>query len=188
MWEGVDVVDNIWKFLGIQRTERTESDKLLSEILSNALTRLFRSTGLSPSEFSSLSEMVEFGRQLDNEYSYFWDWMKEYGIGYLNKIGKASLPDTEDTQEFLEYRKFILEMDIESGIVSNLFISVAELLKAVDEFINSYKELAASVENYEMEYSDETIFFNDNFCIHQENFVWNLTLDSAPNQQSFLMQ
>ncbi|RKO61776.1 hypothetical protein [Caldibacillus debilis] len=134
------MVENVWTFIGIQRIEKTKFDKELSVIVNEAMKSIFSVTGLSPSGFSSFREMVEFGRQMNNEDSYFWDWMKEHGIGYLERIGKVSLPDEEDTMAFLAYRKLILESDMESNDVSNLFISVSELLKTVDEFVNSKEE------------------------------------------------
>jgi len=64
------MVENVWTFIGIQRIEKTKFDKELSVIVNEAMKSIFSVTGLSPSGFSSFREMVEFGRQMNNEDSY----------------------------------------------------------------------------------------------------------------------
>lgn len=174
---------NVWEFMGIQRSDQTESDRLLTSIMDNVMNSLSRFTNLSPADFSSFAEMVKYGRKLNNDYSYFWDWMDEYGIGYIKTIGETMLPDTEEILDFLSYRQMVLEMDIENEIVSNLFLSISELLTAINEFIQVHLESAADYQEYNLDIFDEPIICQGNPHSDKENIEWKFFLSSAVNQQ-----
>ncbi|AKP48749.1 hypothetical protein [Bacillus smithii] len=173
---------NVWEFMGIQRTDQTESDRLLTFIMNSMISSLFHCMKWSPANFVSFPQMVKYGIELDDENSYFWDWMNEYGIGYVKNIGKTTLPDTEEILNFLTYRQMLLEMDIENEIHSNLLLSISELLTALNEFITGCMESSATdlVDVFE-----ETVFFNNRLKSDSDHIEWEFILSSAVNQQGF---
>lgn len=179
--------ENIWGFMGIQRMDQTESDRLLTSIMKSMMNSLFHVTHLSPSDFSSFTDMVKYGIELNDDYSYFWDWMNEYGLDYIEIMGKTTLTDTEETLDFLAYRQMLLEMDIENEIVFNLFLSISELLTAVNEFIQMRLESAATYQEYDLDISGEPIICEDSLNSDKDNIniEWKFSLSSAVNQQSF---
>ncbi|RAK20351.1 hypothetical protein B0I26_1042 [Anoxybacillus vitaminiphilus] len=177
--------ENVWEFMGIQRTDQTESDRLLTSIMNRMMSSLSHFTNLYPSDFSSFAEMVKYGKAINNDHSYFWDWMDEYGIGYIKTIGKTTLPDTEETLNFLSYRQLLLEMDIENGIASNLFLSISELLTAVNEFIRVHLEPAVTYVEHDFGIFEEPIICQGKLNSEQENIEWEFLLSPADLQQGF---
>lgn len=127
---------NLWKFIGINKVDETEADKLFIQILSKGLNKLFEYEKILPNQFDSFDQFIKYGKNKKEHHSFFYDWLDEYGNDLLKLIGTKSLPDTEEVKDFLRYKDVILEFDIESKSPVNLIISLYELIVDTDSLIN----------------------------------------------------
>lgn len=70
--------------------------------------------------------------------------MDEKCFKLLKELDKRLPDESEEIVEYLNYRRVILEMDVESGELDNFLLSITELLISVSGYLMSYFEMAAT--------------------------------------------
>ncbi len=132
-----------WSFIGVQRDTITTADEKLNEFTINMFESLEHLLGLNKDEYSSIQELIDGQRGLDNEYSYFWDWFNEKGLTDLKIILSMNIPDHEAFFNLIDYREMLLELDVENGLVEGYFSTFADTVSILKEHLIS-AEYAAS--------------------------------------------
>lgn len=174
---------DVWEFIGTRKLVRTEADQMVTQLIHDAIESVHHFLKIEPSTFSSIHEMIDYGRARNDEHSYFWDWMHDIGLEQLQIISKHNFSDSEEMLDLLNYRQMLLDMDIENGIISNLFISISESLTTITEYIQTSLEQSVSIE---VDLAEESI----TIPIHQhieKQHSWVLRQNSAIKQQSFFV-
>lgn len=176
---------NVWEFIGVQRSENSQSDQILKEIFTDAFNAICEQLNLDISDYSSIKELIS--SQLQEEMGYFFTWLEDEGINSIRKTESIKLKDTEETLHFLEYRKMLLEMDIENNIIESLLTSIAETITSIDEFMDSYLEQAAttSIRDEYLLVSEQQTLVSSYQYGNFKNFVWNNSTNPADTQQDF---
>lgn len=137
---------DVWEFIGTRKLVRTEADQLVTQFIHDAIESVHHFLKIEPSTFSSIHEMIDYGRARNDEHSYFWDWLHDIGLEQLQIISEYKYPDSEEMLDLLHYRQKLSDMDIKNGIISNLFISISESLTTITEYIQTSLEQSISTE------------------------------------------
>lgn len=135
----------IWSFLGSKRVNSTQADVLIDQIFQNSFSAIEEKLGLSWNNFENIQEMVEYGKNLNNCYSYFWDWMSGYGTEKLKNIASYSFQDSGEILDFLEYREYVLATDIENDIPESLISSLVETIQEIHVFMTNLYQVSFEV-------------------------------------------
>lgn len=74
------------------------------------------------------AEEIAESNKDDKEYAYVTDYMSKYMYPKVDYVRDTEYKYTEEIQAELEYRKFVLEMDIESNVIDNVLTGVADAI------------------------------------------------------------
>lgn len=174
---------NVWDFIGVQRSEKSNADFLLKEIFSKAFLSLFEQFKLNISEILTIEQLIK--SQLTQEQGYFFEWLDEEGLDSIRKLELINIEDTEDNLHFLEYRQMLIEMDIENGIVDSLLTSIAETITSIDQFIENYLEQAATISFTSDDLPNQFMVGQFSITKGTNSFIWNNETNPAETQQDF---
>lgn len=128
---------NIWELMGTSRHSKSESDIILENIISKIFISFEKILNVDISSYSSLEELIDQKPDIDHDKLYFWNWFIDYGKDQLKLIASTRIDDKDETLDFLDYRDFILESDIKSGITDNVFTSIADTLTMIGNYIET---------------------------------------------------
>lgn len=175
------------EFIGVQCNEISEADKKISTITEQIFNTVQHMQNFNLEDFENLDYLIRSMKELNNESSYFWDWMEEKGHRDLCFILQESVHDSKELLELLNYREMLLEMDAENEILDSYFISVADTITALKEFVIAEKEEAAAEDKLDSYHNW------NNAIIHDENkktnnFNWTYEYKNpAEQKQDFLL-
>lgn len=153
----------IWSFLGSKRVNSTQADALIDQIFQQFFSAIEEKLGLSWGNFEDIQELVEYGKSLDNRYSYFWDWMSGYGTDKLREIASQSFQDSEELLDFLEYREYILATDIENDIPESLISAMVETIQEIHVFMVNLYQVSFEVVAEPLKAIDNNWTLNGNY-------------------------
>ncbi len=126
---------DLWKFIGAEKSIDDGMQTSLTQLFKDYFESIKQFTGLDYDEFISVDEMITKGLQLNNSSVYFWSWLEKIGVKKLQEIAKAEFCIDDEFSDLIEYRRFILEQDIETGISHNLFESLADGIESCHKFV-----------------------------------------------------
>ncbi|OZQ62780.1 hypothetical protein CA600_21185 [Paenibacillus sp. VTT E-133280] len=135
---------DLWDFIGVSRSSSGEANQILDIIISKMFGALGKFLNMPYQNYRNLDEMINDGIYKDNQYTYFWKWFKDYGQMALHKISSTHFISSDDTLDCLEDRLFIIESDIDNGLISSVFESIASTFTAIENLISTNEELAIS--------------------------------------------
>lgn len=136
---------DIWSFVGVPRSINGETDQILNSIFNKMFEAFNDFLNMSHKNYTSIEDMIHDGINKKDQYSYFWDWFNDHGIFILRKIAIATYPNFDETLDCLEDRLYIIESDINNGLINSIFDSIADTFTAIDNLINSYEQQAVSL-------------------------------------------
>ncbi|MEK5038056.1 hypothetical protein [Sporosarcina sp. FSL K6-3457] len=172
---------NYKQFMGLTTPIHSKADVMLNGLLKDlvlSMDHYFQSTTSKSNDFHCF---VNESKKQYPEVLYFWEWMDEKGFRLLKELDKR-LPESEEIVEYLNYRRVILEMDVESGELDNFLLSVTELLISVSGYLMSYFETAATA----IEISEGKITLPHRE-VHYKEIYWNIIEGSATTGAGLLL-
>jgi len=134
---------NYKQFMGLTSPIQSKTDMLLNGLLKDLILSMDHYFQSATGKSEDFHCFVAESKKQYPEALYFWEWMDEKGFGLLKELDKK-LPESEEIVEFLNYRRVILEMDVESDSLDRFLLSVTELLISVSGYLTSYFETAAT--------------------------------------------
>ncbi|MCA1010376.1 hypothetical protein [Halobacillus halophilus] len=140
------MTNTLFSFIGVHKDINTEADEKFVAIVQQIMTSIEKLTGFELNDYDSLQDLIDDAKVNGGKQRYFWDWLDEKGQGSLKTILRHSLPDNDDVLDLLEYREMLLEIDVQNGILSSYFTSVADTLYAIREVTLAYLEESAASE------------------------------------------
>lgn len=131
---------SIWDSVGFQKNDLIETTKIIGDILHCFSDSIKTFLEIDIDNFNNLNELVDYGRSLNNSYSYFWDWFFNYGIEKIDLIASSKLYPTDEILDFLEYRLYVLKTDMENKIVEGIISSLVETVTEIHNFIENTEQ------------------------------------------------
>lgn len=172
---------NYKQFMGLTTPIHSKTDVMLNGLLEDLVLSMDHYFQSATSKSDDFHCFVAESKKQYPEVLYFWEWMDEKGFSLLKELDKR-LPESEEIVEYLNYRKVILEMDVESGELDNFLLSVTELLISVSGYLMSYFETAATA--IEIPEGKITLPHRE---VHYKETYWNIIEGSATTGAGLLL-
>ncbi|HEF5063588.1 TPA: hypothetical protein SAQ65_002578 [Bacillus cereus] len=164
------MANSVWKFVKGHNDEKNEVTEAVIGMISTIFNFMRDELKTNYEYYNDLEQMVKI--QLDTKKdncSYFWDWMDNHGLNLINSlVNTPFLENDEELLDLLDYRIYILEADIESGILDNTFSSIAETLTSIVEYTKAKYEIASTKSTDIIEVGWETL----------SNFIENISYET----------
>ncbi|HLQ82711.1 MAG TPA: hypothetical protein VK121_02535 [Pseudogracilibacillus sp.] len=137
--------EELFDFMEVDKTTHTTLDQMKEDLIFNMLNHMEKVLHVNFKDYDNMSQLIEEKIKLDEDVSYFWDWLEHYGYKRIKTILEHSLGNHEDLEAELEYRQFVLEMDIESNVLDNFFTSVADTVSMLYDLNDKNSEIAVTL-------------------------------------------
>ena len=170
----------LYDFIDVERANKTRADKKVDSLIQLIFSSMEQILDIELYQYDSIQSLIEEKRSLNDEYSYFWDWMKETGLNKLKTVLNQSLPDHEEIHDSLDYREMILNLDIDNNIVHSYFASVADTIDVLYELTLGINEMCATEENEPDSSYDLSIEYHHSSESSQYNTQWVVSQNKSP--------
>lgn len=141
--------DDLWGFIGVQRKVVTDADKKVNQLIQKIFQSMEIILDIDLKHYDNIRQLIKEKRNANDDQSYFWDWLDENGLFYLEIVlENNSLPYEGGMHELLDYHEMILDLDIENQISDSYFMSIADTLTSIGDYVQTISEQAATVEQY----------------------------------------
>ena len=139
---------SLWSFLGVKKIIASQSEKMLTELLSAYFSKISNVAGIDYLQCENLDEFVASATTSNPEYDYFWNWLDQYGKNTLHETSvlfeNTQLDDGKENIAFINYRLFLLQTDLESGDFQGLVYALADTVDSIYEFLKRVGESVCS--------------------------------------------
>jgi len=132
---------SVWESVGFQKNNSNEATKIINDILHCFSDSIKTFLEIDIDNFNNLYELIDYGRSLNNSYSYFWDWFFNYGIKKIELIALSKLYPTDEILDFLDYRLYVLKTDIENKIAEGIISSLVETVTEIHNFVKNTEQV-----------------------------------------------
>lgn len=189
-----------WGFFGSPRQQNSEAHEILKNYFEKIYLFIGTNIDSEIDKYFNIENLVNQHLNTSDENSYFWNWMDKHGLELINELLHANLNDEDEFLDLLDHRLYILDADIASGLNDNVFTSIADSLKYINDFVTVMNETTATVPTIEATISSGTFRtgplhqpmwnFGNNFIrtnLNNETFkeIWKNSLNPAEIQQDF---
>lgn len=178
----------MYNFMGIKKVCTTKLDQTKEELMLSMIISVQKLFEIKLEDYNNLTELIVSKRRVTGEMTYFWDWLDEYGYEKIKEVLETSIIDNEELEEELEYRKFVLEMDSESAIPDNLFMSIADTIQVLYDYVQINSETSATLEIEVEQLVEDKLDESETYTLsYKENIEpeWRYIRNPADNQQDF---
>lgn len=177
------MIKNLREFIGVQRKMVTSVDKKVDLIIREIFDSMEKVLSIDLKGYDNIQQLIAEKGNVNDEQSYFWDWLDENGLSKLDRILRSNLPDLEELHDLLDYREMILQLDIESQILDSYFISIADTLTSIDDYIQMGSEQAAAEESPYSDTTYETIEYHVSGSEHNRKQRWIVNHNKSPAEK-----
>lgn len=141
------MANSIWKFVKGYDIKQNDVNDAIIEIISKMLSFMRDELKADYKQYSDIYQMIESKLSTSqSEHMYFWKWMDSHGTDLIQSIVTTPISsEDEELLDLIDYRLYIMEADISSGIPDNMFSSMAGTLTSIANYIITKNEIAVSL-------------------------------------------